>query len=144
MRKELAVNLNERRRFVGKVERFGAKRYGGHVDRTVMLAAVRFADTDELATDHIWFTKTKQWADINIGDVVAFDARIAEYIKGDFEKGFRADFKLNNPTKFEIVEKAPVAEASPKPDLPDIVSPAAGYVRGVLARPQALNEGSSE
>jgi len=66
---------------------------------------VRFLETGELATDHIWFTvgKTIRGLNLSIGEKIQFDARVTTYSKG-YVRGFiderTVDFKLNRPTKF--------------------------------------------
>lgn len=108
MRKELGVRVGDRRRFRGRVERFG--KLPQRRTPTIMLQDVVFADSSEYATDHIWFKKGKAWDRIRHGDVVEFDARIAEY-----EKGWRGrkpkpgapppsdDYLLQRPTKVQVV-----------------------------------------
>jgi hypothetical protein len=62
-------------------------------------------ETNELATDHIWFTvgKTIKELNLTIGEKIQFVARVTTYIKG-YVNGFiderTVDLKLNRPTKF--------------------------------------------
>ena len=108
MRRELKGKNGERIVFTGVVARFGTKtNYHGYSDATLLLKDVRFADTGELATDHIWFTvgKTIEKLKLAVGDRIQFEARIAAYTKGYVNRkgginNQKVDYKLNRPTKF--------------------------------------------
>lgn len=59
--------------------------------------------------DHIWLTVGKQIKslDLIVGDMISFEARSKEYLKGyfgrreDVYKEIEIDYKLSNPTKFQ-------------------------------------------
>lgn len=112
MRNALRKVNGKRTRFIAAVERFGSRRnWHGFPERTVLLRDVRFADTGQLACDHLWF-RCGQWADVLIeGARFAFDARVDAY-----EKGYRGrkaerlgldsydvDYHLERPTKVVLL-----------------------------------------
>ena len=94
-------------RFTAKVDRFGTKlSYKGYSEATVLLVDVRFVETGEKATDHIWFAFGKTWekAGVAVGDTVQFEARVKQYRKGymNSRAGIdqrKTDYKLSNPTR---------------------------------------------
>ncbi|VVC06125.1 Uncharacterised protein [uncultured archaeon] len=114
MRKELKKMDGKRMRFRATVERFGTKSsYCGFPKKTILLKNVCFADSGNLATEHLWFT-VGQWADwLEIGATFEFDARIDQYNKG--YQGRRAeeygleshqiDYHLERPTKIVILHE---------------------------------------
>lgn len=112
------LGADSRHRFIGYVARFGTKNgYEGRVLPTVMLRDVRLAEdglTGEILTDHLWFTKGKQFEDLNVreGDLISFDARVAGYWKGYmgyrddvWDKPVEYDYKLERPTKFAKLDR---------------------------------------
>lgn len=110
MRKELTKQNNTRSSFTGIFERFGTKiNYHGFPEKTVLLKDIR-NNKNEIICDHLWFNYTKQFQsleDIKLGDVVRFDARVKEYIKGyvnyrQFVDERTLDYKLSYPTKLKI------------------------------------------
>lgn len=112
MREGLQAQEGIRATFRGTVARFGTKTaYRGPDIPTVMFKDV----TDKsgtVVTDHIWFILGKQMARLNLqeGDMVEFDARVTEYVKGykgyreDVYKALEVDYRLSNPTKVRKVE----------------------------------------
>lgn len=107
------LGSSSRRRFIGIVSRFGFKTvYGGHVRPTVLLKDVRLAEEGihgTVLTDHLWFEKGVQCEELGCGegDLIAFDARVSDYIKGYrgwrddvYGKPVRRDYRLGRPTKF--------------------------------------------
>lgn len=100
MRKELKKIKNKRTTFIGEVNKFGTKpSYKGYPKKTILLINIKFKETNEIATDHIWFTvgKTIENIELNIGDIIQFDARVKQYKKGYIEK--EVDYKLSNISK---------------------------------------------
>lgn len=107
MRKNLRnIGSKERHCYIGAFERFGLKKgYKGSI-ATVLLLNVYDADGN-LVTDHLWFTKTKGFTQVNLeqGDKVCFEARVDSYIKGyqgyreDIYSDISVDYKLSYPTK---------------------------------------------
>lgn len=112
MRKKLKSVNGKRMRFRAIVERFGTKKnYHGYPEPTILLKQVTFVDNGVVATDHIWFTvgKTINKLMLKPGEIVEFDARVGEYIKGyvnhrDYIDERQVDYKLNRPTKFAKLE----------------------------------------
>jgi len=116
MRNELKKANRKRLTFSAIVDRFGNKRnWHGFPEKTILLKDVRFADTKQLATDHIWFTlgKTIEAMELKEGDEILFDARIGNYIKGyvnyrDYTDDRVLDYNLNRPTKFKKLNDSQV------------------------------------
>lgn len=78
MRRELKKIEGKRTRFRATVERFGSKKnYHGFPEPTILYKDVVFADSLEIACDHL-FTVGKTIAALMLkpGDVVEFDARV--------------------------------------------------------------------
>lgn len=95
-------------RFRAKVEKYGTKtNFNGYPQRTILCTDVSYADTNEIATDHIWLTceKTIYSLKLKEGDHIEFDARVGEYEKLDkrlIDYGIREfvrDYNLKNPSK---------------------------------------------
>lgn len=119
MRQDLARLDGVRRRFEGVFVRFGKKvAYKGEPLTTVLLKGVIDISSQKIVTDHLWFTMGKQFAELGLkeGDVVRFDARVSEYVKGyrgrrdeddfgDF-KPLERDYRLSFPTKFVKVAQS--------------------------------------
>jgi hypothetical protein len=111
MRTELKKINGTRTRFRGTVERTGSRpNYHGFPEPTVLLKNVVFVNTGKLATDHIWFTvgKTLERLALQPGDIVEFDARVGDYVKGyinqkEYIDEREIDYKLNRPTKIQKV-----------------------------------------
>jgi hypothetical protein len=83
MRKNLETMKGKRMRFTALVERFGSKpNWHGFPETTILLKDVRFADTAELACDHLWFKHGKWAMGLVEGHKFAFDARVDSYAKG--------------------------------------------------------------
>jgi hypothetical protein len=113
MRKILKNQDGIRHRFKARVERFGTKtNYHGFPAPTLLLTDVRFASNNKPATDHIWFTvgKTIEKMELQPGDIIEFDARVGEYVKGyvnhrDWTDERTIDYKLNRPTRIVKVNQ---------------------------------------
>ena len=109
MRKKLAVNEGERKKFTGLFTRLGKKAgYTGYSVETILLTNVKDAETGELVTNHLWFTFTKgfQLFGLKEGDTLEFEARVKAYSKGYVNKSLtlnkeKHDYKLSNPTKIK-------------------------------------------
>ena len=105
MRKKLKSINGKRTRFAGVVDRLGTKRgWTGDALPTVLLKNIYMvSDSGNILTDHLWMNVGKQLENVEIGDVVEFDARVTPY-----EKGYRGydsyldttiDYRLERPTK---------------------------------------------
>ena len=120
MRKALrAVGVGTRETFTGTFVRFGWKSGYKCPLETVLLCDVVQASTNKGVTDHLWFNKTKGFAELDLqpGDIVQFSARVDEYEKG--YKGYRddvwdhpieTDYRLTYPTKLKKVGKRKLPE----------------------------------
>ena len=113
MRHALQALEEVRATFTGTFERFGSKRgWQGREDKTVLLRGI--VDTAGNAVcDHLWFNHTVAFARLRLqpGDVVTFDARVKEYVKGYFgrrDEVYRpveVDYKLSHPTRVRKVQE---------------------------------------
>ena len=112
IRKRLKAINGQRLRFMATVDRFGEKSaFRGAPMPTILLKDVRIAESKQVVTEHLWFTKGKSWEQCRKGDEVAFDARVTTYEKG--YKGYRedvfapvtTDYKLERPTNVVILCK---------------------------------------
>ncbi|MBU2634768.1 MAG: hypothetical protein KJ674_06030 [Nanoarchaeota archaeon] len=81
--------------------------------------------TNEVLTDHLWFTCGKRFdcLDLLEGELVQFDARVTEYLKGyqggdegSYEDvyGQELDYRLSFPTKVKKVNALPKGQTSLK------------------------------
>lgn len=113
MRKELEKIEDERLTFIGKFERYGTKTSYRYTKKTLLLKDIKKVDDNKFMTDHLWFNLTKQFealGDLGQGDVVQFDARVKEYVKGyvnrrEYIDEREIDYKLSHPTKVKMIEK---------------------------------------
>lgn len=113
MRQELEKRDGERTTFRGTFARFGSKRGWKGDLPTVLFQDIR-TPTGEPICDHLWMNLTKGIValDLQIGDVVQFDARVLEYEKGYkgrrddvYDAPISIDYKLSHPTR--LVKVAP-------------------------------------
>jgi hypothetical protein len=104
-RTRLEPLLGERKRFSGIFVRKGRKRaykgwgtLGDGYDATVLLEDIR-DDQGRIVTDHLWFSNTQAFEDALMveGEVVTFNARVDDYIKGHEKDDY--DYKLSRPSK---------------------------------------------
>ena len=114
MRKALAKDEGERKKFTGVFIRIGRKiNFKGYSEDTILLSNIIDQQSKEMVTDHCWFSYTKGFEAINLteGATVEFDARIKEYKKGYVNRGLKInrqkkDFKLSNPTKIKLIHNS--------------------------------------
>ena len=115
MKREKLKELNGKRRtFQGFFVRYGTKNnwYGFPV-KTLLFKDIT-KGTGKILTDHLWFNKTKGFeklGKLNEGDLVQFNARIREYVKGhvNYRKMIDdklIDYHLSHPTKIKLVKKS--------------------------------------
>jgi len=112
MRKELARQAGERKKFTAVFVRLGKKvNYKGYTEETVLLKEIRDA-SQRVVTDHAWFGFTKgfQQLDLVEGTMIEFEARVKEYTKGYVNRrlgvdGRKTDFRLSHPTKIKVLKK---------------------------------------
>lgn len=102
------IGEDERHVFFGTFERFGKKPGWNGEEQTVLLLNIR-DENFKIVTDHLWFNYTKGFSslELNKGDQLRFDARVAPYLKGylgyrDTVEGFlnppTISYKLSRPT----------------------------------------------
>ena len=114
MRKQLAKEEGQRKKFRAIVSRFGKKiNYKGYSEITVLLSNIMDAEKNVQVADHVWFTYTSGFekAGIKEGSLVEFEARIKEYAKGYVNKKYKInqrvrDYKLSHPTKIIIIKSS--------------------------------------
>ena len=115
------IGTEKRNRYVGTVEKFGIKNgFKGLID-TILLINIKLEGSEEIITDHLWFDLGKQFSDLNLqkGDIIAFNARVAKYKKGyyggrelEIPKPPAGDYKLQRPTKVTVVKRADNSDES--------------------------------
>ncbi len=111
MRKKLARDEGERKRFRATFERVGKKvNYKGYSEDTILLKNIIDIVTNQQVADHLWFSYTKgfEGVDLKEGAVLEFEARVKEYTKGYVNKSLKIndrkqDYKLSHPTKIKKV-----------------------------------------
>ncbi|MHA1947271.1 MAG: hypothetical protein ACXAC6_17400 [Candidatus Hodarchaeales archaeon] len=110
-REKLKKLKGERRTFQGIFVRYGIKHnWHGFPVKTLLFKDISNG-TGIILTDHIWFNMTKGFeklGELNEGDLVQFDARIREYVKGyvNYRKMIderSIDYRLSHPTKIMLV-----------------------------------------
>lgn len=120
MREKLAEREGMRGAYHGVFVRFGVKSgWRGRTDHTLLLKDIIDSNGQPIC-DHLWFNLTKAFAALNLqtGDVVYFDARVRDYVKG--YRGYRddvwdvpveLDYKLSFPTRVsKVTNEAPLLE----------------------------------
>lgn len=111
MRKELAPQAGERKKFRATFSRIGKKtNFKGYSEDTILLNDVREAETDKPVADHLWFSYTRSFEKVLLteGAVLEFEARVKKYSKGYVNKALRlnhlsTDYRLSHPTKIKKV-----------------------------------------
>jgi len=112
MRKELAKNEGERKKFTAVFVRLGKKvNYKGYSEETVLLQHIKDAESQRTVTDHAWFSFTKGFQQLTLseGITIEFEARIKEYTKGYVNRRYgidksKRDYRLSHPTKIKVVQ----------------------------------------
>jgi hypothetical protein len=110
MRKELGKKEGERKKFSAVFSRMGKKvNYRGYTEETVLLTHVTDLETNQIITDHLWFSYTKSFQLITLeeGMPIEFDARIKAYTKGYVNRLYKIDerkkdYKLSHPTNVKV------------------------------------------
>ena len=115
------IGMEERKRYVGTVDEFGTRKgFKGLID-TILLINIKLEGSEEIITDHLWFDLGKQFSDLNLqkGDIIAFNARVAKYKKGyyggrelEIPKPPAGDYKLQRPTKVTVVKRVDNSDES--------------------------------
>jgi hypothetical protein len=112
MRKELAKQNGERKKFTAIFERLGKKTgYQGYAEETILLKNIFDVALNKVVADHVWFNFTKGFQDAMLteGAWIEFEARVKEYSKGYVNSAYKinnkkTDYKLSNPTKIKIIK----------------------------------------
>ncbi len=112
MRALLAQYNGQRRKFKATFARYGQKTFMQHVKTTLLLIDVIDVLTQEVATEHLWFTMGKKFGALGLveGDVVIFEARVDTYLKGYIHDEFDVkylDYHLVYPSKLQKVQVEP-------------------------------------
>jgi hypothetical protein len=115
IRKKLAAENGERKKFRATFARFGKKvNYKGYTETTVLLTNIADAETGNVVADHLWFGYTAGFESANLmeGVIIEFEARVKEYAKGYVNKKIginnrKKDYKLSHPTKIRRQEGTP-------------------------------------
>lgn len=110
MRKVLGSKEGERKKFAAVFSRMGKKvNYKGYSEETILLVHVTDLETNEVVTDHIWFSYTKSFQGIALAEGVSveFEARVKSYSKGYVNSRYKIDkrtkdYKLSHPTKVKL------------------------------------------
>lgn len=119
MREQLKKINGLRKEFIGRFVRFGQKtNFKGYPEPTILIENVKCTGDENICCDHLWFNLTKQFESIKLqeGDIIRFNARCKEYVKG--YKGHRYDdeeylnehpiendYKLSHPTKVMLLKR---------------------------------------
>lgn len=110
MRQQLREIDGQRQTFTGTFDRFGTKNSYGYIKYTILLKDIKDIN-GEVVADHLWFNLTKEFGKFALesGDVLRFDARVKDYLKGyfgyreDVYKPIQKDYRLSHPTKVQQV-----------------------------------------
>lgn len=138
-----SIGRKQRYRYTATFVRFGEK--NGYLDseKTILLKNIKLLDTDEIITDHLWFTcgKLFEMLNLNSGDIIEFNARVGKYTKGWmskrnwYERGcppVQTDYKLEYPSKIKVVSRGGGSLAPPCP-----------YNRCTLLHPHTVSTNTS-
>ena len=105
MRKKFKSMEGKRCTFIATVGKFGKKSaWKGEDETTILLLDIKDESSNPLE-DHVWMVCRKRIKECNleIGDIIQFNARVTLYRKGyredDDENPFRFDYRLSFPTK---------------------------------------------
>ena len=123
MRKALAKQEGERRKFLAIFSRIGKKSgFKGYSEETILLKTIQDGETGTLVADHLWFSLTKGFQDARLseGDRVEFEARVKKYRKGYVNAGLgitkkSLDYKLSHPSKIKKVNVSFTISSAPNP-----------------------------
>lgn len=109
MRKELAKESGQRKKFKALFSRIGKKtNYKGYSEETILLKNIVDVETNKMVADHVWLSYTLGFEKVSLveGTEIEFEARIKEYKKGYVNPRLNinnntTDYKLSHPTKIK-------------------------------------------
>lgn len=112
MRTKLKEFDKQRFRISATVSKFGSKKsYKGSLC-TILLTDVTNLLTKIIIADHIWLTCGKWSENLKEGDIINFDARVGQYVKGYegfrddiYDKPLTLDYKFERPTKITVMKE---------------------------------------
>lgn len=82
MREKLKPYLGERKKFIGRFELVSSERtFKGK--KQVSILGVVFEDTKEFICDHVWVDLNYNFNDIQMDNLIKFEAKVYNYIKKD-------------------------------------------------------------
>lgn len=106
----MAVKFGCREKFSATFRRFGTKLgYNGGVETTVLLVEIKDSQGN-LVAGHLWFNYTKGFQNLSLkeGDIVQFEARVSDYLKGYISDECvderTVDYRLSYPTRLKKIE----------------------------------------
>jgi hypothetical protein len=113
VRKELAKQVGDRKKFQATFVRFGKKtNYQGFAEETILLKNILDLESNKIVTEHLWFAYTKNFQRIPLteGTYIEFEARVKKYTKGYKSSKYKIDqrtedYKLSHPTKISLKER---------------------------------------
>lgn len=97
MRKNLQILHNKKIRVRGKVHRFGKK----PPNVTTICLTDIYDMENHFLTSHVWISQGKRVEDLQVGDIVEFNAIVKPYRKAN--KTY--DFRLSYPSQIEKVNR---------------------------------------
>lgn len=117
MRAELKEREGRREKFSGTFARLGHKKgWKGKQLTTILLTDIKDGSGAKLLTDHLWLNSTKgieSLGELKEGEVIGFEARVSEYIKGyrgyrddeqiAYEHPVEKDYRLSFPNNFKRI-----------------------------------------
>lgn len=116
-REKMELYLNKRDTFRGTFKKMGYKNiFKGTPLPTLLLMNITDSNNDIIA-DHMWFNYTKLFGDLgelNSGDIIQFNARGVEYMKGylgdndelKLKHPIEKDYRLVYPTKIKLISRS--------------------------------------
>lgn len=117
--KKINSKPDTKEEFTGTFVKFGGKNNNGEWETTILLKNIKDKN-GKLVTDHLWFNNSKGFEALNLkeNDVIRFKAKVSQYKKGYLGrdktlsniKPKEKDYKLLNPSKFEILYRVHLPE----------------------------------
>ncbi|WP_048704813.1 hypothetical protein [Companilactobacillus ginsenosidimutans] len=107
-----SIGSDERHRYSGRFIKYGFKyddRNKRHAKPTMILKDIRLFDENvegHIVAEHLWLNLTLGFKELGIleeNDIVCFNGRVASYEKGYYLDKITVDYKLERPTKIELV-----------------------------------------